>query len=220
VDNEEYLQSLIRFTEGNRSLFSAGAEQQIERDKMVCRALLRCIGIQFIEEEVSKGLQEPVDISFRSASFQVTEILDRGRRRGDELRATSRKFRQTNRADDVAEPWENSLPIAFEDMAALVVSRLGEKATELGGPRGCRGIDSLVYVNLQGHHLVPSGVSGANEKLATVRAQGWRSASIVMIPYGIVWLADVDSPEFLSRARGKILHDVDRADGWFDPWTA
>ena len=36
-------------------------------------------------------------------------------------------------ADDVLEPWKNSLPILFEDVAVRVVHQLGEKSAKLGG---------------------------------------------------------------------------------------
>lgn len=215
MSDKEILGSLIQFTETSQNLFSNA--QKVEREKMVCRMLLRCIGIHFAEEEISKGSNEPVDIEFRTASFQITEILDRGRRRSDELQEAVHRFRQASCANDVLEPWKSSSPISFEDMVAVVVPRLGRKSTKLGGPRGCVGIDVLVYVNLRGRHLVSNGISDANENLARVREQGWRSASIVMLPYGIVWFATDSCPEFLTKVQGNILCDNDRADGWAEP---
>src|SRR5208337_3323185 len=113
--DEEFLKSLIRFTEASQTLFSNA--QKVEREKMVCRAFLRCISVRFTEEEISKGPNEPVDIAFRLASFQISEILDQDRRRGLELQASVQKFEQASCVDDLLEPWKNSLPILFEDVA-------------------------------------------------------------------------------------------------------
>ena len=213
--DEDFRKSLIRFTEASRTLFSN--PQKVEREKMVCRAFLRCIGVRFSEEEISKGACEPVDIAFRGASFQISEVLDQGRRRGDELCASARKFGRDSRADDVLEPWKGSLPVSFNDVAALVADRLCTKSAALGGSRGCYGIDALVYVNLRGHHLVSNGISDDNRELVVVRQQGWRSVSIAMIPYGIVWFAADDCPSFLTEVEGRILSDGERTDGWFEP---
>ena len=48
---------------------------------MVCRAFLRCMGVGFSEDEIAVGAREPTDITFRGAEFQITEVLDEGRRR-------------------------------------------------------------------------------------------------------------------------------------------
>jgi hypothetical protein len=215
MTDEPFLQSLITFTTATQRLFSNA--EKVEREKMICRSFLRCVSINFTEDEISKGASEPIDIAFRSAAFQITEILDHGRLRSIDIQQSAQAFKQAGCAEDVLEPWKSSVPISFEDVAALVVSRLGEKSTKLGGARGCSGIDALAYINLRGRHLVLKGLSEADEKLAIVRAQGWRSASIVMLPYGIVWFATGECPEFLSRIHGSILHDDKRTDGWFEP---
>lgn len=215
MTDEEFRTSLIRFNEDSRTLFSNA--HKLDRERMVCRAFLRCIGVPFTEEEIRKGQNEPVDIAFRSASFQITEILDEDRRRGNELSALDKKLRQANCASDFLEPWKTSVPISFEDAAGLVARRLGEKSTKLGGATGCRGIDALAYVNLRGRHLVPTCISDDCAELTAVRAQGWRSASILMIPYGIVWFASDGSPGFLTETQGRMLADDGRTDRWFEP---
>jgi Putative endonuclease, protein of unknown function (DUF1780) len=190
--------------------------QKVEREKMVCRAFLRCAGIQFSEDELLKGLNEPVDMSFRDGLFQITELLDTGRRRGTELRVRQQKCQSATSADDLLEPWEGSTPIALAEIGALVADRLATKSHALGGPRGCKGIDALVYVNLRGRHLFAEALVRNDANLAAIRAQGWRSASLVMIPYAIVLLADHNSPAFLCDINGKVLMDERRTDGWFE----
>jgi hypothetical protein len=57
-----------------------------ERERMVVRALLRCLGVAFEDAEIVAGTQEPVDVVFRAARFQIRDLVDdrkRGKQPGD-----------------------------------------------------------------------------------------------------------------------------------------
>lgn len=214
--SDKYLEELIRYSEKTRGLFSNA--QKSEREKMVCRGFLRCIDVQFQAREILVGATEPVDISFRSAAFQITEVLDEGRRRNDELREREEKYRKARSVEDVMElQGPSSEPLSFADMSSRVADRLNEKFCALGGPRGCHGVDALVYVNLIGRHLWPAEFDSKCAGLSRVRSQGWRSVSVLMLPYGVVFFGTDDAPEFLRDIQGTISHDENRIDGWFDP---
>src|SRR6266478_4784422 len=62
-----------------------------EREQMVVRAFLRCLGVAFEEREILVGPEEPVDITFRTARFQVREILG-GYKRGVVLKARLEQY--------------------------------------------------------------------------------------------------------------------------------
>lgn len=70
---KQYLGSLIAATKAARELFSN--KNKTVREKMVARAFLRCLGVKFSENEIVVGPEEPVDVSFKSARFQIMEIL-------------------------------------------------------------------------------------------------------------------------------------------------
>lgn len=70
---QEYLACLERNAEDTRRLFSN--EGRIERERMVVRAFLRCIGESFVDGEIRVGQREPVDIVFREATFQIKMML-------------------------------------------------------------------------------------------------------------------------------------------------
>ena len=55
----EYLEALRRHSAETRRLFSN--TQKAEREKMVCRAFLRCIGVGFSEDEMAVGAREPTE---------------------------------------------------------------------------------------------------------------------------------------------------------------
>jgi hypothetical protein len=52
-----------------------------ERERSVCRAFLRALGVSFADSELIAPTIEPADVSFRQLRFQGRELL-RGRKRG------------------------------------------------------------------------------------------------------------------------------------------
>lgn len=42
-----------------------------ERERSVCRAFLRAIGVSFEESEIIAPTDEPADVAFRDARFQI-----------------------------------------------------------------------------------------------------------------------------------------------------
>jgi hypothetical protein len=141
----EYLAALRRQIAETRRLFSNA--QIPEREKMVCRAFLHSMGVGFSEAEISVGASEPTDIAFRGAAFQITEVLDEGRRRSLEHKELEIKYQNVRSARDVMEPWRNPEPMGFPEMVSVTAKRLEEKFAKLG-QQGCRGIDALVYIDL------------------------------------------------------------------------
>ena len=51
--------------------------EKLNREKWVVRRLLQALRVCFKEEEMTEA-QEPVDVAFRDAGFQVKELLDEG----------------------------------------------------------------------------------------------------------------------------------------------
>jgi len=111
----------------------------------------------------------------------------------------------------------SSEALSFADMSNCVADRLNEKFCALGGLSGCRGIDALVYVNLRHRHLWPAEFDAKSVGLSRVRSQGWRSVSVLMLPYGVVFFSREDGPEFIRTIQGEIRLDPNRTDHWFDP---
>jgi Putative endonuclease, protein of unknown function (DUF1780) len=93
---KQYLDKLLQYVNETRQLLSSKMKQ--ERERMVCRAFLRCIGLPFREDQIIVSTDEPPDIIFDSARFEIRELLDDGRRRGDEWAQEARK---AERAEDI-----------------------------------------------------------------------------------------------------------------------
>jgi Putative endonuclease, protein of unknown function (DUF1780) len=77
--DKKYLKELLDDVKQTCHLLSS--EMKPERERMVCRAFLRCAGIPFTEEEIIASKVEPPDVLFDSARFEVRELMDEDRLR-------------------------------------------------------------------------------------------------------------------------------------------
>lgn len=81
-DEAKYLNELCDYVAETRRIFSS--KMKPERERMICRAFLRCLGVQFQEDEILAPHTEPIDVAFRSAKFQIRELMEPERKRADE----------------------------------------------------------------------------------------------------------------------------------------
>lgn len=210
---KRYLELLKTAAKENLDLFLN--KNKTNREKMVVRAFLRCLGIKFSETELVVGPEEPVDISFRSARFQIREMLG-GRKRGLIMRERLRRFQAAKSINDVMGSWTFSKPLSFVELSQDLAKSLSGKASRYGA-KGCAKLDALVYVNLDGRHLYPRTAKLDPAVTQELGRQGWRSVSMVFIPYSAVIVAKPDCPSFLRDRAGRIRRKWARPDGWFDP---
>lgn len=210
---ENYIESLIKAAESKRRLFSNKCKA--ERERMVTRAFLRGIGVGFSEEDLISNPEEPVDVSFKEARFQVMEILDE-RRRGQEIETEIARFRDAGSVSELIEPWHAPEAIPYPEVIQKIADRLNEKKAEKYGYATCSTVDVLVYFNLKNRYLFPDNSSGAEEGLLKLEQQGWRSVSAVLVPYGFVIAARDDCPELLSSKVGQISREWKIPFGLFD----
>jgi hypothetical protein len=208
IAERKYLKELVRHSKETRRLFSN--KHKPEREKMVCRAFLRCIGVDFHEGDLSIGPNEPIDITLGEAAFQITEVLDEGRRRSLEHREQETKYQNARSATDVMEPWKSPEPMEFPEMLSITAKRLEEKFDKLG-KQGCRGIDALVYIDLfkpVTRYLFPEEFLQTDD-VDKIRSHGWRSASVLIMPCATVLFATDAAPSFLRKHRGGVLRAPD-----------
>jgi len=185
-----------------------------ERERMVVRALLRCLGVAFEDKEIVAGGEEPIDVEFRAARFQIRDIVG-GRKRGKESADRERLYQAAETIADVMTPFTLSTAIPFDQAAKMVADALTEKSRRYG-PRICGTLDAVAYLDLGGSHLYPPKPQGAPEALAELRGQGWRSVSILALPYGVVLTANAEAPEFLRARLGTARSEWPGPDGWFE----
>lgn len=172
--------------------------------------LVRVLKIPYEDYEIKKEKKEqsPIDVHFRGARFQVSEILDEDRKRNDELRKRQERLK---RARSLAELWEpvrpghdslSSTAHAPEYYFQLILSRSQDKLDRYRRVYGDIGdIDLLVYINRPSIHLYSTDPW---PDPAPLKQHGWRSVAFVGGgPYARVLYANNDAPAFLRKAVGK-----------------
>jgi len=190
----EYLENLRKHATDTRVFL--GNKAKPERERSVCRAFLRTIGVAFEESELIAPTEEPADVAFRTAQFQIREILEADRRRGDDWKKMEEKYSGANSLTELLEPYSPPSAVELHILVPEIVEAISEKAKKYGA--GCNGIDMLVYVNLTDRYLAAHSELPNLNKL---HLQGWRSVSILFPPYGIILFAKSAAPDFITALK-------------------
>jgi Putative endonuclease, protein of unknown function (DUF1780) len=160
------------------------------------------------------GGVEPVDVEFRAARFQIRDIVG-GRKRGKEWAERERLYQHAETIADVMTPFTQSTAIPFDRAAEMVADALTEKSRRYG-PRLCGTLDAVTYFDVGNPHLYPTEPQDAPDALAELRRKGWRSVSMLAVPYGVVLMANAEAPDFLRGRLGSALKEWPGPDGWFE----
>ena len=164
-----------------------------ERERSISRAFLRTIGVSFKDDELVAPTEEPADVAFRSARFQIREMLEFNRRRGDEWRNAEKKYLEVHSLDELMEPYSPPTPVGIRTLVPKIVEALSNKSNKYGS--GCNDIDALVYINFKNQFLTP--IAEDLPKLNNLHSQGWRSVSLFFPPYGVILFATSTAPSVL-----------------------
>jgi hypothetical protein len=113
--------------------------------------------------------------------------------------------------EDVMEPYSPPRAMSFEEIVSQLTNALHGKAVKYG--TGCKDLDALVYVNLENRYLDAKSIM---PDLSKLRAQGWRSVSVVFPPYSVVLYAETTAPSFIRTASGGAVSKCDDLDTLFD----
>jgi len=191
LKNKYLLEELRKHASDTRKFFRN--EMKPERERSVCRAFLRTIGLDFDDRELIAPTDEPADVAFRDARFQICEILDPNRKRGNEWKAKEKKYSEAESLDELIEPDSPPSPIDIQELLSKIVQALSEKSNRYS-PLCKEKIDALVYINLKDRFLAPHSDLPS---LHCLKSQGWRSVSFVFHSYGVILVAENNAPKFL-----------------------
>ena len=208
MDNWEtkYLEEVRMHSKKALQYFSNIQKSQREID--VCRAFLRCAGIKYSNHEIVVSNEEPVDINFRAAQFQIREVMEDNRRRGDELR----EILKAKLVESLMKKYNSPNPISLSELVEIIARSLISKANRYGTDQ-CGNLDALIYVNLRYRFLE---ITSAFPDLSVLKIQNWRSVSLLFPPYSIVLYVNPNAPDFLKAMGGIVLHNWKEPDGLFD----
>jgi hypothetical protein len=205
MDDSDYLRLLTHQAEQANAFLSNA--RKWERERWVCQRLLQALNIEHRLDEFSAAEQEPPDVLFREASFEVFFVLDEGRRLNDEWRAELERRRKAFSLSQLVRREAKPRRIATAELQARLAPTLRKKAhnySERGLDLG--ELDLLAYVNLK--RFVPDFNSHFPPPTEYLR-QGWRSLSLVGPTFARVLVAHPDAPDFLRGNLGRsVLFDV------------
>ena len=187
-------------------LWSAGEANHREREQYVVSHFLRCLGMRFDRGELKHPPNDPPDVLFRDARFEIKEIQTAGRRRGDEYRQRLARALCAERFADLLQPHRpEPVPIA------QVCTRLMHESRNLASGRYRdsalrRSLDLVFYISFSGTVEV-SLAEGPLIDLDPLRREGWRSVSFLFAEAcACVLIAANGSPAFLSDSVGRIAY--------------
>ena len=210
MNEREYIEDLVKHAEDTVSFLSN--ERKQERERSVCAALLRCLGIDFYTEEIVSSTDEPPDVVFREARFEVLLMLDEGRRLHEDWKSEAERRRSAGSSDNLWENWTTPGPLSYGVVISLVTKALNKKAEHYSKNVGAN-LDALIYLNLKGKYL---DTDSPLPNLDPLRSQGWRSVSILMPQYGRVLYAEPSAPSFLRNLVGRTMAEWSSPLGLFD----
>jgi len=207
---QTYIEDLIRNTKDSIHFFSNASKTL--RERSVCAAFLRCIGIEFILGEVVSNNDDPPDVVFRTARFEVMELYDKRRKRLDEYWQRLENLEKASSIQQTLVTICQHEPVSYTELLNEIISALNEKSSKYG-KRLCSSLDALVYVGLTNRFLEISSSLPMNKELPS---QGWRSVSFVFPPYSQVVFCGRNTPQFLTLYTGQTRMEWKKSDGLFD----
>ncbi len=209
-DEQKYIDGLIAYTEDTLRFLSN--QDKAKRERMVCAAFLRCLGVQFSKEDLISPRDDPPDVKFKEARFEVRELLDEGRTRGREFKERCAILKKERNLSDSSLPNNTPTPISYASLFEAINSALSKKAN-LYRMRGCASIDALLYINMGSSFL---DIATAIPDFTSLILQGWRSVSFVFISYSHVIFANNSAPDFLKKYEGQTRNAWNDQDTLFD----
>jgi hypothetical protein len=200
MTDEEYLEAQRKARAESVEFFRASNKP--ERERWVVREFLTNLGLGFADTEVGSPGQDPPDVKFREANFEIKEILSKGRRRHQEYKEGLQKALDAESPSDLVEMYTPRDVAVFDVCSGVYteVKKLAEMKYAADTPKA---LDLLFYVNI-------TDVSGLRETpfpdLAPIDRLGFRSVSFLMGFRSCTLSAAADAPPFLHSALKRIVH--------------
>ncbi|MFJ5183641.1 DUF1780 domain-containing protein [Pseudomonas fulva] len=205
MDDSDYLRLLtIQAEQANAFLSNA---RKWERERWVCQRLLQGLNIAYRNDDFTPAGQEPPDVLFRDAAFEVFFVLDEGRRLNDEWREELQRRRSAFSLAQLVRREARPRRISATELLGRLAPTLRKKAHNYR-ERGLdlNELDIIAFASLKREVLdLNTHFPPPTEYLR----QGWRSLSLVGPTFARVLFAHPDAPDFLRSNLGRsIVFDV------------
>ena len=178
-----------------------GNKGKLEREIWVVNRLLNAFDIKHDNTETYEA-EEPADVAFRDAQFQVKELFTEGRRRGDEYKEKLKIAREANEVGDLLFK-ESPSTISFTEIVELC-SNYTKKLIDTNqyGVKEKNNMDLLFYFNYVERTEVPP-------EDYTFNIKGFRSVSVVGSRYCSALMVTEKAPSFLRANVGIVITSID-----------
>jgi hypothetical protein len=201
---EEYKKDLIEHRRKSVQLFSPTGK--IERELWVTREFLDVLGVAYAASELKQPKDDPPDVIFRDANFEIIELYDDDRKRHDEYKDKLKKAEAARDYSEIGEvvSWDME-PVSLPELLLEVEGYLQRKKGRYSLATKAR-LDVLVYINLQ-----KKIVEDEDHELPTPLPQRsplreWRSVALVFNGHIVcVPHASNSSPEIIRTKAGKVV---------------
>ena len=205
MDDSDYLRLLTSQAEQANAFLSNA--RKWERERWVCQRLLQGLNIAYHTNDFTQAGQEPPDVLFRDARFEVFFVLDEGRRLNDEWREELQRRRSAYSLSQLVRREARPKRIPASKLLQRLGPTLHKKATNYQE----RGID-LGQLDIIAFSSLKREVLDLNSHFPPPTddlRQGWRSLSVVGPTFARVLFAQPDAPDFLRSNLGRsIIFDV------------
>lgn len=197
MTDDEYIESVRKEREELVKFFSS--ENRAEREIWVANEFLTNLGISFTHSELVHVKDDPPDVNFKDAKFEIKEILDPGRKRHAEFKESLEKAKNAKGPQELIEHYSPK-DIIYTEIYDLILAAVVKYAAKY--PLQVRNkLDLLFYVNLEDVHGYIESPLPPQHKLETF---GFRSVSFVMGPLSGVLMASDDAPSFLALGSPRV----------------
>ena len=175
MDDSDYLRLLTVAAEQANAFLSNA--RKWERERWVCQRLLQGLNIPYHSEDFLQAGQEPPDVLFGDARFEVFFVLDEGRRLNDEWRAELQRRRSAYSLSQLVRREARPKRIPASKLLQRLGPTLHKKATNYKERDiDLSQLDIIAFSSLKREVLdLNSHFPPPTEYLR----QGWRSLSLV-----------------------------------------
>lgn len=176
------------------------------REWNIAVQFLRNLHIGMDDSEVFCCPEDPPDVLYKDARFETKEIMDKDRRRHDEVKAARLRDRQSGGKPNFSRA--SVIDLTPQDAGQLVINELEGLSRYQEKIRAQT--DLLFYINKINHWFD----SGPMPDASLFSPYGWRSVSAVVASgTSIVFHAAEDAPPFLRDNAGRVRRRIEPLDG-------
>lgn len=167
----------------------------------VVSEFLKSLNLNFKKEEIINIKEEPIDVIFRNANFQIKTIYDQDRKMHKEYKEKLERAKS-------ATSYSEALQLFDYDFTDISIQEIGNIIEEklkvyILSPEQYEKIDMLFYFNRLHHKITDSNNFTFSNELLWKR---WRSVSMLKNgKINFIFCANDNAPDFIKLHTGKII---------------